>query len=92
MHLSGFYFDRMLQSNGGLNHRALMEYKMYSDDTVLSAESSLHVSFGWTRVSKHLALEAEKGGRPAIKLNSTVCFVLQKLNSTFQDNHVLMLK
>lgn len=55
MHLSGFYFDRNTSINGGLNHKALMEYKIYSDDTALSAETFLHVSFGWTRVSKHLA-------------------------------------
>lgn len=72
-----------------------MEYKLYSDNKALSAETLLHVSFGWTRVTellvwvwRHLC----EGGRPAMKLNSSFCLVFQKLNSTFQDKCVLILK
>lgn len=49
-----FILTGILQSNGFLNHKALMEYKIYSDNTALSAETFLRVSFGWTRVSKLL--------------------------------------
>lgn len=31
-----------------------MEYKLYSDNKALSAETLLHVSFGWTRVTELL--------------------------------------
>lgn len=73
-----------------------MEYKLYSDKA-LSAETPscvIWVDQGYWAVS--LGLESSvgerEGGRPAMKLNSSFCLVFRKLNSTFQDKCVLILK